>query len=301
MITPGDQAAYAALMAALVAFEADHGGLPGLVDDETRASLLEQVVASRRRKAYLAYVRNAELQEVSADPTSTLFDPMRAAVLHHRRGEVDEALWMLFLSTHLGRHRTWRWSYARLVYAGDGQPWTWDRLARDVVGFRDWLEIAQAQIRPQGAFGNHRKREHLSGWGLNGTGAVVGSYVDWIGEPPVHSNRLPVGGASPRPFGDLHASLAAVRRFGRLARFDYLSTGVHLGLLNSQVDRLYLAGSSGPKMGAKLLLGDPLLPVAQLEAQAMALGVALGISGDVLEDALCNWQKNPGAFRSFRG
>jgi hypothetical protein len=54
-------------------------------------------------------------------------------------------------------------------------------------------------------------------------------------------------------------------------------------------------------MGAKLLLGDPLLPVAQLEAQAMALGVALGISGDVLEDALCNWQKNPGAFRSFRG
>ncbi len=288
-------------MSALVEFEAAHGALPGLVNDDTRASLVEQVVESRRRKAYLAHVRNAELQEVSADPTSTLFDPMRATVLHHRRGELDEAFWMLFLFTHFGRHRTWRWAYARLVYAGNGQPWTWDRLTQDVIGFRDWLETAQAQIRPQGAFGNHRKREHLSGWGPNGTGAVVASYVDWLGEPPVHTNRLPVDGDSPRPFGDLYESLAAVRRFGRLARFDYLSTGVHLGLIKSQADRLYLSGSSGPREGANLLLGEPRVPVAQLETQAMALGAALGVSADVLEDALCNWQKSPGAFRSFRG
>jgi hypothetical protein len=297
VILRSDRGAHRALVAALAAYEAKHGPLPGLGDDGTRASLLEQIVESRRRKAYLARVRDSDLQDVSADPRSELFDPMRAAVLQHRRGDLDEAFWMLFLFTHFGRHRTSRWAYARVVYAGAGQAWTWDRLTEDITGFRDWLEGAQAGIRPQGGFGNHRKREHLSGWGANGTGAVVASYVEWTGEPPVHSNRFPSG--TPRPFGDLYESMAPILRFGRLARFDYLTTGMHLGLIDTEVDGLYLAGSSGPRDGAKRLFGAG--PVARLEAASAALAAALGVNGDVMEDALCNWQKSPAAFRSFRG
>lgn len=299
MIVPGDRASYGALVSALADYEAEQGPLPGLVDDGTRASLLEQVVESRRRKAYLSYVRNADLQDASADPASELFDPMRAVVLHHRRGELEEAFWMLFLFAHFGRHRTSRWAYARLVYAGPGPCWTWERLTQDLTGFRDWLERAQAEIRPQGGFGNHRKREHLSGWAATGTGAVVASYVDWVGEPPLHTNRFPT--STPRAFGDLYESMAQILRFGRLGRFDYLTTGMHLGLINTQVDGLYLAGSSGPRSGAKLLFGVERVRNARLEAQAMSLAAALGVSGDVLEDALCNWQKSPAAFRSFRG
>lgn len=297
MILRSDRDAHRELVAALVAYEAEHGPLPGLEDEGTRSSLLEQIVESRRRKAYLARIRERDLQDVSADPRSELFDPMRAAVLHHRRGDLDEAFWMLFLSTHFGRHRTSRWAYARVVYAGPGSAWTWKRLTEETTGFRDWLKGAQAAIQPQGGFGNHRKREHLSGWGATGTGAVVASYVDWVGEPPVHSNRFPAG--IRRPFKDLYDSMAPILRFGRLARFDYLTTGMYLGLIETEVDGTYLAGSSGPREGAQRLFGAG--RVARLEAASAALAAALGVRGDVMEDALCNWQKSPTQFRSFRG
>lgn len=297
MILRSDRDAHRELVAALATYEVEHGPLPGLGDDGTRASLLEQIVESRRRKAYLGHVRDSDLQDVSADPQSELFDPMRAALLHHRRGDLDEAFWMLFLFTHFGRHRESRWAYARVVYAGPDPVWTWDRLTQDITGFRDWLEGAQAAIRPQGGFGNHRKRENLSGWGAMGTGAVVASYVDWVGEPPVHSNRFPAG--TRRPFGELYEGMAPILRFGRLARFDYLTTGMHLGLIDTEVDGTYLAGSSGPRAGAMRLFGAG--RVARLEAASAALAAALGVSGDVMEDALCNWQKSPTEFRSFRG
>jgi hypothetical protein len=32
-----------------------------------------------------------------------LFDPLKAAVLHYRRGRVDEAYWLVFLAVHFGK------------------------------------------------------------------------------------------------------------------------------------------------------------------------------------------------------
>jgi Alpha-glutamyl/putrescinyl thymine pyrophosphorylase clade 3 len=38
-----------------------------------------------------------------------------------------------------------------------------------------------------------------------------------------------------------------------------------------------------------------------LEDSAAALGHCLDVTFDVLEDALCNWQKSPARFKPFRG
>jgi len=95
-----------------------------------------------------------------------------------------------------------------------------------------------------------------------------------------------------------------VARFGRTARFDYLTMLGKLGIVDLDPDKLYLQGSTGPLDAARLLVsGSPGVntAAAELEGYLQGLGDSLGVTYDVLEDALCNWQKSPRRFISFRG
>jgi hypothetical protein len=85
-----------------------------------------------------------------------------------------------------------------------------------------------------------------------------------------------------------------------LARFDYLTMVGKLELAAILPGSTYLEGSSGPLDGARLLFGRN--ERAQvLDAWLVELGEQLGVGMQVLEDALCNWQKSPNKFRPFRG
>ncbi|MBO0876130.1 MAG: hypothetical protein J2P19_22350 [Pseudonocardia sp.] len=93
-------------------------------------------------------------------------------------------------------------------------------------------------------------------------------------------------------------------RFGRTARFDYLTMLGKIGLAEVEPDCAHLVGSTGPQRGARLLLEGRKngAPTAQLlEKRIASVQEALDISYDVLEDALCNWQKSPNSFVPFRG
>lgn len=306
MLRPKDQPTYERLRRQLRELVPPLGALDGLADEGTVDSLAEQIVESMRRKEYLAYVREAQIEPASVEADSDLFDPMRAAVYHHRRSEFDEAFWMLFLFAHFGKHRTSRWYYAQQVYAGPGTPWTWARVAEDLTGFRDWLELNHGRIKERSGsrgFGNHRKYESLAGWSQTGTGAVVASYVAWVGDSGSHRSRFPDawGDGPPTTFDELYRSMSAVKRLGRLGRFDYLTTGHRLGIISAEPARLYLPGSTGPLVGARLLFNDYNATATVLDARATQLAQHLQIGTDTFEDALCNWNKSPGSFASFRG
>jgi hypothetical protein len=62
----------------------------------------------------------------------------------------------------------------------------------------------------------------------------------------------------------------------------------------------YMTGATGPRSGAKLLFGK-YPSTAELDAWLVELGDYIGIGMQEMEDALCNWQKSPDAFRGFRG
>jgi hypothetical protein len=302
------------LGARLHAYEAENGPLPGLTPTR-RASLVGQLVDSSRSNIYVEYLCAAGLSPQAADPLDVYwFNPLKAAIVRHREGEDDEAFWMIFLLTHLGRHRRARWRYVREIYGalGSGEPWSWQRVVGDVDEFRDWLDAHRSQLSdpslPHG-FGNHRKYESLAGWTEAGTGSVVASYIAWVGEPPQHRARFneaiaAAGGDPEVAFDVLYRSMVAVHRFGRLARFDYLSMIGKVGLADIHPGKAYLQNSTGPLKGAQLLFqpaGQPKLTAAALEDKAAALRGHLGVTFDVLEDALCNWQKSPAEFKRFRG
>lgn len=305
MLRPKDLPTYERLRSQLQN-QAEQDNIPGLTNQGHIDSLAEQIVESLRRKEYLTYVRNAQIDLASVEAKNPAFDPMRAAVYHHRNGSFDEAFWMLFLFAHFGKHRTSRWYYAQQVYAGTNEPWTWSRVFGDLTGFRDWLEQNYQRIQNNSAnsgFGNHRKYESLRGWSEAGTGAIVESYVDWVGDTGTHRMRFPHAwgdGAAPT-FDALYRSMALVKRLGRLGRFDYLTSGYWLGLTNAKPERLYLPGSTGPLAGARLLFDEPQTRAYELDTRATALASHLGVGTDVFEDAICNWNKSPGSFVSFRG
>src|SRR5204863_9574632 len=109
------------------------------------------------------------------------------------------------------------------------------------------------------------------------------------------------GGNDPKnTFDVLYNSMDAVVRFGRLAKFDYLTMLGKLGLANIIPGSPYLEGSSGPRKGAALLFGGN-SSVETLDASVVDLDQELHVGMQVLEDGLCNWQKSPDKFVPFRG
>jgi Alpha-glutamyl/putrescinyl thymine pyrophosphorylase clade 3 len=77
--------------------------LPGIKPAGHLNCLIEQLVESRRRIEFTYHLRDARHDPGRINPASPLFDPLKAAVLHYRRGRVDEAYWLVFLAVHFGK------------------------------------------------------------------------------------------------------------------------------------------------------------------------------------------------------
>jgi hypothetical protein len=285
--------------------------MPGMHDASMRSALIEQLLASVHRVEYVRRLRQMELGACRTDPHDERFDPLKAAVLHARNGDPEEAFWLVFLSVHFGKHGRGGWRYLRDVYGrlGSAQRWDWQSVNSDVHGFRSWLDLNQGRIQhghPSCGFGNHRKYESLSGTSPNGTGAVVESYVEWIADYGSHQALIRdalarAEGDAQRAFDLLYRDMARrIHRFGRLARFDFLAMLGKLELASIEPGSTYLDGATGPLSGARLLFGIK-GPSSCLDQWLVQLGARLGVGMQVLEDALCNWQKSPRLYVPFRG
>jgi len=299
--------------AALATFEQQHYPLPGIIAPLDRMAFIRQLIDSIRRVDFVSRIASRPISLRRMDPNSDVFDPIRAALRHKDAGNVDEACWLIFLFTHFGKHPKSKWRYVQEVYGKLGaQPhWSWLDVSADTGGFRDWLRANEAHISRgiDRGFGGHRPYTSLSADKPNGTGAAVESYVDWVrrhgGHQQLIAGALNVCGGDPkRAFDHLYRSMKEVRSFGRLARFDYLTMLAKTGLAVITPPHTYLQGATGPVRGARLMLQGSMaveLSVQELEHRLVALGDALGVDMQVVEDALCNWQKHPSHYVLFRG
>ena len=302
---PTRAAQQARLEAALTAYPTTGRPLPGATAAACRQTLAKQMVASLRRRDYRDLIRTRPIDPRRADPKDSMFDPERAAALHARAGQTDEAIWLAFLATNFGKHGIHGWRRVRDVYSGLGAGmWTWDRVRTSPASFRTWLSDHASAVG--GGFGNHRKYESLVG--ARGTGAVTENLVAWAGPEGSLAGRFATlvheGGNDPNVLFDRMYRAFNVARFGRLGRFDLLSVMGRLGILPIEPGSAYLEGATGPLRGARLLFGgdpDTALAAAVLEEWLLDLDQSLGVGMEAMEDSLCNWQKSPGVFVHFRG
>jgi hypothetical protein len=312
-VRPSDQNRAKILDAALIKFNSQIRPLPGIVDPVARSVLVEQMIDSARRVAYAHFVRDEKFDVGRGDPSKDIFDPLRAAVLQMRKGQYDEACWLVFLFVHFGKHPKDGWRLVRDIYGGLGAAtWTWARIGANPQAFQNWLAANANKLKGDGIsrrFGNHRKYESLSSTSPAGTAAVVISYINWVSPPRTHQQLIKdahkqVGQNPHEVFDYLYDSMNSVRRFGRLAKFDYLTMLGKLGLAPIEPGSAYLGEATGPRRGAQLLFRGSLnvkVRAKDLDAWLNELDNVLRVGMQVLEDAICNWQKSPRKFIHFRG
>jgi hypothetical protein len=309
---PAEATLWAQLQAGIATCEAQDFPLPGMADPVRREVFLRQLVDSVRRVRYVSVVAGRPIDPNRAAGMSPLFDPIRAALLKYRAGDLDEACWLAFLFVHFGRHHASGYRYAGEVYGALGQrtPWTFQAVAADPVGLRAWLDQNEMWLRrgTQKGFGNHRKYQSLSGTKPGGTGDAFQTYVEWVRSFGNHAGLLATaaqqGKGDPQAaFEWLFNSMGQVTSFGRIGRFDYLTMLQKLNFANIRPGRPYLdSQTKGPNTGARAMFqGSALLSIADLELRTQVLGRHLGVGMQEMEDALCNWGKNTAQYRYFRG
>jgi len=318
---PRDQAEAARIGAILDTYHTNNRALPGIQDVARRTAFLEQLLESIHRVQYIerGVLRRRDQERQLApqrlDPNSDLFDPLKGAAIRARAGDHDEACWLVFLFTHFGKHLRHGYRMIRDVYGSlaRGPVWDWARTSGNPEAFRRWLAMNQETVRRgpgHGGFGNHRKYQSLDSESPNGTGQAVVSYVHWVMAHQRHEALFDAAAVASRycprdTFDYLYRSMGAVASFGRVARVDYLCMIGKLGLADIEPGSTYMTGATGPLRGARLLFGnqaDGATP-AQIDRWLVELEsqLHLHMGMQILEDALCNWQKSPAQFRAFRG
>lgn len=315
MIKPRHQALAQQISNKLTIFDSNVRTLRGIQNLARMECLVAQFIDSIRRIEFVFHVKDAVHDLRRMEPYSGLFDPLKAAVLHNRRGNTDEAYWLVFLATHFGKHGIDGWRLAEDVYGklNQGGRWDWTSTSTKLPEFHAWV-AANEHILKGGdgvkrRFSNHRKYESLIANSSKGLPAVIESYVNWV-KPPrshvamIHQIHKQVGQNPEEVFASLYKSMDAVVRFGRLGKFDFLTMLGKLGISPIVPNSAYLRDATGPRAGARLLfLGNDTESNKDrlLDERLHELNDHLNLGMQVLEDALCNWHKNPSKHVYFRG
>jgi hypothetical protein len=286
--------------------------LNGIKEEQILECLVKQIVDSERRVRYYQILASRDYDKSFTDIADKNYDPIKASLYYYGSGDIDESFWLAFLAVHFGKNAKTGWSLMQNVYSGLGtHTWMWKNIVQDVNGFKHWLNDNKVQLASKGSFSNHRKYESLNAYEKTGTGHVIESYINYIQtfgghenwKKSIIDNNTEKANDSYYLF-DLFYKDLKIARFGRTGKFDLLCTLGKLKLLPIEPGKIYLSGATGPLRGAGLLFDDDISTsrnrneyeklLAQLN---LRLGFPFGMQ--IIEDALCNWQKKPSNYKFY--
>jgi hypothetical protein len=138
-VRPADNELSKRLKTDLISFDEMMHPLLGIRDPAKFETFIEQLLDSIHRIKYVSILLTRKLSDRNGDPNEETFDPIKAAILHHRNGDIDEAFWLTFLFAHFGKHAQAGWRYVRDIYGRLGEAGRWDWVSASVnpSGFRD--------------------------------------------------------------------------------------------------------------------------------------------------------------------
>jgi len=293
--------------------DAQFGPLPGIATVQRRYCWAQQIVSSLRRISYTDTLLMRGVNPARCDPNSGIFDPVRGVLHFQRNGQLDEAVWLVFVLTHFGKHAVDEWKLAANVYGsfGVGPVWAFSQYAADPPGFENMLAANSGRLADastSGSFSNHRKFQSKKPQAIAKT---FRTYYEWQTQFGGFRDRMiaihtSVGQEPRAAFDALYSSMKGVFGFGggRLGRFDFLTMLGKLQLAPITPGSVYLDKATGPLAGARLLffgVRDHHITGSALEPRVDALDGILGVGKQVIEDSLCNWQKSPDVYEYFRG
>jgi hypothetical protein len=243
------------------------------------------------------------------DPSYKNFDPLVAAKWYFHQQKIDEACWILFLYSYIGKHAKQHWNFLRSVYGAldSGKVWTWETVSVNREDFQNWLLTNQPELKETGGLGDGHKQ-----YGLDYTRAIhigneILSYIDWItleqGHSQLFSQAIQANeGDRTASFHYLYQSMNRHVPVNKSIQFNYLALIGKVGIAKIEPGHLYLNDILLAKQGAKRLLGGKKvdkISMPELNERMVSLAhfLDLPFSVQVLQKVLEKWAKetaNPG-------
>lgn len=298
-MTASDKRIYKQIELSINSYQAENGNvLIGINNSTVKDVFIRQMTDSYKRVEYIRLIQVRDISEQRTHPNNPLFDPLKAAIWHNKNGNKNEAIWLVFLLTHFGESYSEGWNYTKSVYGklDDEQYWSWDNIKYSMESFISWLDENNGTIKSSGKFGNHRKFQSLSATKSIGTGATINSFLEFFSDSPkdyIESIQNDIQIDREAFFDYLYKKIRKdIIGFGRLGAFDFLTMIGKMNIYPIEPGHPYLKGATGPLAGAKELYN--ILDETQLNSFLIDFGKYLNIpfAMQVLEDALCNWQKD---------
>ena len=282
--------------------------LPGIIKPEVESNFIRQFIDSYKRIKFIEILKSKQIDSRRKDPNSDLYDPIQSAIIHFQEKNVNEAIWNILLYVHFGKAAKKGYGLLKAVYGnlGDSKIWSLENFKNDISGFKNWLDNNQKQIKELGGFGNHRKYQSIRANAKSTTYQTLESFLTLIDndfEEYISSIPVEIKSNKYKFFDYLYKHFSGIVGFARLAIFDFLCMIGKVGILDIEPEHPYL-GNSGPVTGAKLLFGNH-KNLKELNTALKDLGDSIFVDYpfrmQILEDSICNWQKNPGNYKLFNG
>ncbi|PCJ66084.1 MAG: hypothetical protein COA58_08400 [Bacteroidetes bacterium] len=281
--------------------------MPGL-NDEVRKTLNLQFVDSIKRIKIIEVIDKKGVDDTCLKLNSDTFNPIKAIAWYKSIGNYNEAIWLIFLVTHFGKNINTNWNLLVDTYSGArvDSIWNWESTSTELGDFLDWLNLNEGNLKKVGKFGNHRKYQSISAVCKNGTGDAFTSYINWIGEDRDQlAKLLEVTNSAGNSFERFDMLYSAIKRnvnsFGRMATFDFCTMLGKFRLLDIEPGHTYLAGATGPVSGLKTLFGNKTLKELDEDVMVLYRNLNQFYGMQIIEDAICNWQKSTAKYRYFGG
>lgn len=269
------------------------------LNKKTLETLSKQTNDSIRRiSIYRNYKDRADNAVKDKIPFSHTSNPF---VLAQRNDlSTSTKVWIIFLATYFGKSDTSGWKlFNRAAFDGNYELISFEKVVKDVNKYFNYLQ--SFDFFEGTKYSNHRKYTKKSLLGEKG----VFNSMDYI------TNNIKDFTQKDRlSFNDAYLRSQKIPSFGRLSAFDFTSSLVKCSLNVEEPKSMYAENSTGPMQALKLILDltksintsrDARIKLSYDLVRFFEENSDIFMTGQVLEDAICNWQKKPDEYRYFRG
>lgn len=267
-------------------------------DDVIDTLSMQTIDSIRRVKIYETYQFRADIADAKGLPYSYTSNPFSLA--QRTSLSIETRVWVIYVATYFGKSDTSKWKlFNNVAFRSDNSLITFEEIIDNKEGYFDYLR--NMNFFEGSKYSNHRKYTRKS---LDGERGVLTSFEFMLD----HMNQFCLNAFS--PFDTIYQQALNIPNFGRMAAFDFTCSLSKCGLnvdqptsmyhkystgpLDAINDILILAGVESPNNNLKVTFGDELLNWFNTNYEIYMLA-------QVLEDAICNWQKSPTSYFRYFG
>ena len=270
-----------------------------LDDDVIEVLSLQTIDSIRRISIYDTYAEKAKKAEALELPYYDTYNPF---TLSQRDSlNLSSKVWYIYLATYFGKSNKSKWKlFNNAAFRNDKSLIELSYILENREEYYDYLK--SFDFFAEANYSNHRKFTKKSMDGKLGVLSSIDFFLDNISQFTFSPDSA--------EFDLAYKRAMSIPTFARMSAFDFTSSLCKCGLNVDDPISMYHESSTGPLRALKDLLElsgqDGPSKASQIEFGNNLLDWFIGNSdikvvAQVVEDAICNWQKSPNQYERYYG